>query len=314
MAQVPQLTAAPVKLGEELPDPLPSGAHRVISTLAAAQMRKMTEGVVLFGTGRQAQLNGYSSGGKTGTAQKIDPATHTYSKTMHIGSFAGFAPVNSPVIAVAVVLDSPKGAYYGADVAAPVFADVAQQVLEYLGVPHDIDLRPTNSASKKGPPVGEDDAAAEGENVQALYDAANDLPSDDPLHAAANAPAAPAANAPAVPAANVPAAPTAAPAGNSTAGPSSGSQPGNGPAQTVQPPPGQAQTAPPPAGNKVVISDGGELTVPMLLGLSVRQVIEAAGSAGLEVEITGSGTAREQAPAAGTKVPPGTKIVVRCAR
>ena len=181
-------------------------------------MRKMMEGVVLFGTGRQAQLNGYSSGGKTGTAQKIDPATHTYSKTMHIGSFAGFAPVNSPVIAVAVVLDSPKGAYYGADVAAPVFADVAQQVLEYLGVPHDIDLRPTNSASKKGPPVGEDDAAAEGENVQALYDAANDLPSDDPLHAAANAPAAPTAN--------VPAAPSAAPAGNATAGPNSGSRPG----------------------------------------------------------------------------------------
>ena len=52
----------------------------------------------------------------------------------------------------------------------------------------------------------------------------------------------------------------------------------------------------------------------MLMGMSVRQVIEAAGSAGLEVEITGSGTAREQAPAAGTKVPPGTKIVVRCAR
>ena len=149
VAQVPQLTAAPVKLGEELPDPLPSGAHRVISTLAAAQMRKMMEGVVLFGTGKQAQLNGYSSGGKTGTAQKIDPATHTYSKTMHIGSFAGFAPVNSPVIAVAVVLDSPKGAYYGADVSAPVFADVAQQVLEYLGVPHDIDLRPRTAHRKR---------------------------------------------------------------------------------------------------------------------------------------------------------------------
>ncbi len=303
--QVAQV-AQPVKPGEDLPDPLPSGAHRAISTLAAAQMRKMMEGVVLFGTGRQAQLNGYSSGGKTGTAQKIDPATHTYSKTMHIGSFAGFAPVNSPVIAVAVVLDSPKGAYYGADVAAPVFADVAQQVLEYLGVPHDIDLRPTNSASKKGPPVGEDDAAAEGENVQALYDAANDLPSDDPLHAAANAPAAPTAN--------VPAAPSAAPAGNATAGPNSGSRPGSAATQAVQPPPGQAQTAPHPAGNKVVISDGGELTVPMLMGMSVRQVIEAAGSAGLEVEITGSGTAREQAPAPGTKVPPGTKIVVRCAR
>ncbi len=81
----------------------------MLSTLTAAQMRKMMEGVVLYGTGKTAQLNGYSSGGKTGTAQKIDPATHRYSKTMHIASFAGIAPVNNPVIAVAVVIDSPKG-------------------------------------------------------------------------------------------------------------------------------------------------------------------------------------------------------------
>ena len=100
--------AQPFKPGEELPNPLPAGAHRVISTMTAAQMRKMMEGVVLFGTGKPAQLNGYSSGGKTGTAQKIDPATHLYSKTMHIASFAGFAPVNNPVIAVAVVIDNPK--------------------------------------------------------------------------------------------------------------------------------------------------------------------------------------------------------------
>ena len=76
--------------------------------MAAAQMRKMMEGVVLFGTGKPAQLNGYSSGGKTGTAQKIDPVTHKYSKSMHIASFAGFAPVNNPVISVAVVIDTPK--------------------------------------------------------------------------------------------------------------------------------------------------------------------------------------------------------------
>ena len=124
--------------------------------------------------------NGYSSGGKTGTAQKIDPATHTYSKTMHIASFAGFAPVNNPVIAVAIVMDSPKGAYYGADVSAPVFADVAQQVLEYLGVPHDIDLRPA-TAAKPSAPITEDDSAQDESDVKALYDAVNDLPSDDPL-------------------------------------------------------------------------------------------------------------------------------------
>ena len=114
----------------------------MISTMTSAQMRKMMEGVVLYGTGKAAQLNGYSSGGKTGTAQKIDPATHKYSKTMHIASFAGIAPVNNPVIAVAVVMDNPKGgSYYGAEVSAPVFAEVAQQVLEYLSVPHDIPLR-----------------------------------------------------------------------------------------------------------------------------------------------------------------------------
>jgi cell division protein FtsI (penicillin-binding protein 3) len=301
--QVPQ-AAQPVRFGEELPNPLPSGAHRVVSTLASAQMRKMMEGVVLFGTGKAAQLNGYSSGGKTGTAQKIDPATHTYSKTMHIGSFAGFAPVNSPVIAVAVILDSPKGAYYGADVAAPVFAEVAQQVLEYLGVPHDIDLRPTKSAGKKEPPVAEDDAAAEGQDIQALYDAANDLPSDDPLHAAANAPAVQ----------NSQPAATGTPGSNSTANASSGARPGSATSLPAQTPTGQAQPTAQPSANKVVVNEGGELTVPLLLGMSVRQVIEEAGRAGFEVEITGNGTARQQAPAPGTKVPPGTKIVVRCER
>ena len=113
----------------------------------------MMEGVVLFGTGKPAQLNGYSSGGKTGTAQKIDPATHTYSKTMHIASFAGFAPVNNPVISIAVVIDSPHGDYYGTAVSAPVFAEVAQQVLEYLGVPHDIELQPVKNPSKNEAPV-----------------------------------------------------------------------------------------------------------------------------------------------------------------
>jgi cell division protein FtsI (penicillin-binding protein 3) len=174
-------TPMPFKPGGELPDPLPAGAHRVLSTMTAAQMRKMMEGVVLYGTGKQAQLNGYSSGGKTGTAQKIDPVTHLYSKTMHIASFAGIAPVNNPVIAVAVIIDSPKGNYYGASVSAPVFAEVAQQILEYLAVPHDIDLRQHRALSKADLQVREDDAHAQTADISALYAAANDLPSDDPL-------------------------------------------------------------------------------------------------------------------------------------
>jgi cell division protein FtsI (penicillin-binding protein 3) len=288
-------------LPTDLPNPLPLGAHRVIATLSAAEMRKMMEGVVLFGTGKQAQLNGYSSGGKTGTAQKIDPATHTYSKTMHIASFAGFAPVNNPVIAVAVVIDSPRGAYYGAEVSAPVFAEVAQQALEYLGVQHDIDLRPAATASKKTLPVREDDSSAQGEDIQALYDAANNLPSDDPLRTAPVA-SATASTSPATPPAQAANTGTGTTAGNSYAAPASVT-----PAQ-------QPNSDPTPAANSVVIAAAGQLLVPSLIGLPVRKVIEQAGAAGLEVVITGNGTAREQAPAPGAMVPPGTKLVVRCAR
>ncbi|MGA7107446.1 MAG: PASTA domain-containing protein, partial [Terracidiphilus sp.] len=62
----------------------------------------------------------------------------------------------------------------------------------------------------------------------------------------------------------------------------------------------------------LTIHDGKQITVPTLIGLPVRKVIEAAAAAGLDVQITGSGTAREQAPAPGTQVPLGTKIVVHC--
>ena len=282
------IQASPFRPGGDVPNPLPSGAHRVISTLTAAQMRKMMEGVVVFGTGKSAQLNGYSSGGKTGTAQKIDPATHTYSKSMHIASFAGFAPVNNPVIAVAVILDSPKGAYYGASVSAPVFAEVAQQVLEYLGVPHDIDLRPSSAASKSTKPITEDDSAQNEDDIKALYDAANDLPSDDPLRSGSSQSAA----------ASQPA--------NQPPSPAAGAKPA---------PPAAQQTAAPAQPMKTVtISDGARIRVPSLLGLPVRKVIEQAAAAGLEVQIVGTGTSRQQAPDPGAMVLPGTKIVVRCGK
>ena len=95
-------------------------------------------------------MNGYSSAGKTGTAQKVDPVTHTYSHTKVVASFAGFAPVNHPAISVTVVIDKPTvGSLYGASVSAPVFREVAQEVLEYLGVPHDQPLK-TDAADEGG--------------------------------------------------------------------------------------------------------------------------------------------------------------------
>jgi cell division protein FtsI (penicillin-binding protein 3) len=290
--------ASPFRPGGDLPNPLPGGAHRVISTLAAAQMRKMMEGVVLFGTGKEAQLNGYSSGGKTGTAQKIDPATHTYSKTMHIASFAGFAPVNNPVVAVAVIMDSPKGAYYGASVSAPVFSEVAQQVLEYLGVPHDIDLRPAKAPSKSAH-VTEDDAPQNEEGVKALYDAANDLPNDDPLRPGSTQPG---AQTQSLSSAAQPASQNANQNSNKAAGPAANGPPAAAPLEPSAQPPAKT----------VTLNDAARLRVPSLIGLPVRKVVEQAAAAGLEVQIVGSGTARQQAPDPGTMVPPGTKIVVRC--
>ncbi|HYY59612.1 MAG TPA: penicillin-binding protein, partial [Pyrinomonadaceae bacterium] len=115
--------------------------HRVVSQETARTLRGMLEGVTVSGTAKQAQLNGYTAAGKTGTAQKIDPATRAYSKTKFIGSFVGFAPVENPAVVIIVVMDEPQGAYHGGDVAAPVFREIAEQVLPALQVAPDTDLR-----------------------------------------------------------------------------------------------------------------------------------------------------------------------------
>src|SRR5208282_3827949 len=99
----------------------PGSSRRVISSFTAAEMRSMMQKVVLEGTGRKAILEGYTSAGKTGTGQKVDPATGAYSKTKYIASFAGFAPLNNPQIVVTVILDSAVGLHQGGQVSAPVF-------------------------------------------------------------------------------------------------------------------------------------------------------------------------------------------------
>jgi cell division protein FtsI (penicillin-binding protein 3) len=303
-----QIHAQPFRAGENLPDPLPAGAHRVISELAAAQMRKMMEGVVLYGSGKAAQLNGYSSGGKTGTAQKVDPATHLYSKTMHIASFAGIAPVNNPAIAVAVIMDNPKGgAYYGAEVSAPVFAEVAQQVLEYLNIPHDIDVRAPKTPLKQAKlekPIREDDADANLADVNELFAAVNDLPPDDPLRQTQQPITAQAAPPPAI----LQSAPSSISPDDS---PNSDAAPHQ---QIASNPADSPDAAPLPKPNYITISDGKKLNVPSLVGLPTRTAVEMAAAQGLQLNISGQGTVREQAPSPGTKVPSGTKIVVRCGR
>ena len=125
-----------VFLGEHHDALPPAAGHRVLSEHTAEVMRQILTAVVDHGTGRAAQLAGYTSAGKTGTAQKVD-ADGSYSHSIHIASFIGFAPATHPVVTILVVIDSPVGAYYGAEVAAPVFRSIAEQTLGYLNVPQD---------------------------------------------------------------------------------------------------------------------------------------------------------------------------------
>src|SRR5438270_616426 len=120
-------------------------SHRVVSAETARELRGMLEMVTLKGTARAARLEGYTAAGKTGTAQKVDPRTHAYSQTKYVGSFVGFAPVENPAAVIIVVLDEPVGSHQGGAVAAPVFSDIADQILPYL------DVMPDNVPDAKAP-------------------------------------------------------------------------------------------------------------------------------------------------------------------
>jgi cell division protein FtsI (penicillin-binding protein 3) len=335
------LRAQPFHPNGELPKTLPEGAHRVISPLVSAEMRKMMEGIVLYGTGRTAALNGYSAGGKTGTAQKIDIATHKYSKTNVVASFAGFAPINNPAISVAVIIDSPQGEHHGAWVSAPVFAEVAQEVLEYFGVPHDEPMKPQKEvdAEHSAPGTG-DDAPDDDSDLQAMFAEVNNLPADDPLRTPQNAqlPAPAAADGsdhgvsmtptslaavtgesvpsykafslanlvaprPATPKQSIPLQKDASPA----SGAGAASRSNDKPFLNV------ADLSSKPSQNDVpIVTDAKRrVPVPFFVGEPLRKVVETAGVAGLGVQLVGDGIARDQAPAAGTLVPLGTEVVVR---
>jgi len=114
----------------------PAKGRRVVSRETAKTLREMLEKAVEEGTGVPAQLAGYTAAGKTGTAQKID-ASGTYSHSHFVASFVGFAPARKPAVTILVVIDSPVGAIYGGEVAAPVFRSIAEQTLGYLNVPQD---------------------------------------------------------------------------------------------------------------------------------------------------------------------------------
>jgi cell division protein FtsI (penicillin-binding protein 3) len=284
----------------------PAEGTRVISSLTAAEMRQMLQGVVLHGTGRKAILEGYSAAGKTGTGQKVDPATGTYSKTKYVASFAGFAPINDPQIAVAVILDSPVGLHQGGQVSAPIFQRVTQQVLEYLHVPHDVQLPPSRQVllARRDVP----DASLE---------------ESSPDHLGASLDMGEANEAPAIPAAVKPGtiAAQVVPAAQITRDPDHPAQstPTTAAASSLSaqtdPPSENSRTQKLPVGGTVVLDvEEGGIEVPSFLGKNLRVAIEAAQDAGLDLDAVGSGIAREQSPLPGARVAAGSRITVRFGR
>ena len=272
----------------------PGQQHRVISSFAAAQMKRMLEGVVLQGTGKKAILDGYTSAGKTGTAQKINPVTHRYDRVQHIASFSGFAPVNNPAITVTVILDSPVGAHHGGDVAAPIFNRIAQQVLEYLDVPHDIEVRNPQRMLLRAKAKPEEEMEGSPDHVGEEV-ADNDNQQDEGATVAASATPSygviPAAYSSATTVAMQPSATNDADSSRADASP-----------------------AALPKTGTVVLDVDSTRTVPSFVGKPVRTVIEESEKAGLEVDIFGSGVARQQNPPPGARLPIGGHVTVQFAR
>jgi len=286
----------------------PAVERRVISPMTAAQMRQMLEGVVLHGTGKKAALVGYTSAGKTGTAQRVDPNTHAYSKTKYIASFAGFAPVNNPAVTVAVILDSPEGLHQGGQVSAPVFARITQQILSYLNVPRDVEVAPSRQlllASKKAAKMTEDDMAdGSPDRLGSTVDmTSGDLVTADPADSAPldrNAKPAPSTPSGFELAQVVPAA-------IRTREPVVPSPPMRNP----EPSPGLHK---PDSGTVVIDVEQGGILVPSFLGKHLRAAVELAEQNNLEIEAVGSGVARDQSPQAGAHVAAGARITVHFER
>jgi cell division protein FtsI (penicillin-binding protein 3) len=285
-------------------------SRRVISSYTAAEMRSMMQKVVLEGTGRKAILEGYTSAGKTGTAQKVDPATGAYSKTKYIGSFAGFAPVNNPQIVVAVILDSAVGLHQGGQVSAPVFRRVTQQVLEYLHTPHDLPLAPQHQlllaqAKMKDKDLEEGTPDHPGEPLETAEVNGDTMPSSasKPSVAREPSPANTRSDGNVVQAAirqneSMP----------GEAGPS-------GPARNEDVADAAALQAKIPATGTVVLDvEQGGIEVPSFVGKTVRGAVESAQDAGLELEAVGSGVARQQSPLPGTHVAAGAHVTVQFGR
>jgi len=247
----PKLILARQKKGEPIERFADEKPDRAIAPETAILMRQMMEGVVLRGTGqRYATIKGYTSGGKTGSAQIYDLKAHVYTHNYN-ASFLGFAPVTNPQIVVAVTLHDTKNgnAGFGGPVAGPVFSKVAMTALRMLDVPKDLpdsflastDVNDSSIADLVSsiplPPVQADSSAAAEEPTQSSLNRRPFLTS-------------------------------------ALVGPK----------------------------------------VPDFRGMTLRAVLEESAATGVQIEVSGNGLARNQAPAAGSILGPGVRVRVQFTR
>ena len=253
---------------------------RVLKPENAITMRQMMEGVVLVGSGTRARLAGYSSGGKTGSAQIYDYAARHYTHTYN-GSFMGFAPMANPQIVVVVTLNGTHGENgFGGHTAAPVFKVVAGEALRVFDVPKDL---PENVA-------GHTLVASNTEDLNDLAIADLSDRKDNILEESDD---------------------EAAPATRPVYGPRPVDSASAAPAGAVPgpPPAGAAMAAAVPAPPK---AQGPR--VPNFRGMTMRAVLAEAAAKGLSILPGGSGIARMQSPPPGAPLHQGERIRVQFER
>ncbi len=252
--------------------------QRVIQPETAITMRAMMEGVVLRGTGRlHARLDGYTSGGKTGTAQIFDSVSHHYTHNYN-ASFLGFAPVTNPALVVLVTVHNTSGENgQGADAAAPVWSAIMTEALRMMDVRKDIpETLVAKKPAKEKPGEFASDLAIADLGEPSIMD--GDVSVKELLAEQLK----PAKDPDEIPAPKPVLAPPALPL-MALAGKPEGPATQNAAIQNIP-------------------------VVPDFRGKSMRDVVEESSADGLDVTIEGSGVARAQLPLPGSPLRRGEKI------
>jgi len=264
----------PGQAKEVLPTEKP---ERILKPETAIQMRQMMEGVVLRGTGSKAVLKGYTSGGKTGSAQIFDAVAHVYTHNYN-ASFLGFAPVGNPKIVIAVTLQGTRGGTsgYGGVRAAPIFREVATGALRILEVPKDLPGSETRHIPER---AVESDLAVAGVDPSNGIGAAIAAEQTDIAHSSS-------VRSDVVSSVTLPLAR------------------GGSPVSTGGSVAGQRPFLP----DQSVVTRGP--SVPDFRGKTLRDVLQESTAAGVAVEPSGEGLAFSQDPAPGASLPPRSTVRV----